>query len=75
MKPISCPNETGEIFNGCECHSTSVTGRIARHPMLPVHCCWIFCVGRIRQIDVSGGGRWSHYGGASGTTPSVVNGG
>jgi len=51
MKPISCPNETGEIFNGCECHSTSVTGRIARHPMLPVHCCWIFCVGRIRQID------------------------
>lgn len=26
-------------------------------------------------LAVGGGGRWSHYGGASGTTPPVVNGG
>ena len=45
------PFEIGEIFNGCECHSTSVTGRIARRPMLPVHCRWMFRVGCIRQID------------------------
>jgi len=43
--------DIGERFNGCECHSTSVTGRIARRPMLPVHCRWMFCVGCIRQID------------------------